>query len=972
MRAWIVALALLGAACSSGDTNSGEDCGPNGECPSGFECNPVDNRCVTIGSLGRVALSLSVAGPGTVTASGAPSPCGTASCSFTFARNAMVTLTATATSGARFKEWAGACSGTTPTITVTMDAAKSCTATFVERVMVSASVTGATGSVAASSTDTAASCSGASCTIDKGGSVTLTAPSLAGSRFTSWSGTGCSGSNPVLQLSSVMANLTCTANYEPGIAVIGSVVGATGTVTATSPGVTCTNGGCSVSPGATVTLVAPTLADHRFTGWTGDAGCTGSNATLTITNVTRSISCSTNYVERFTVSATASGATATVLVTSTDTTADCTPGPSSCEVDARGKATLTAPDVTGFRFASWSGGCSGTENPLLLTNILADRACVATYTAAITVSGTVAGGPTEEVVAASSSAGADCDGAQCVISPGSTVTLTAPTVAGYRLAGWSGGTGCTGAANPLVLSSVTSSVACVATFVERFTVTGLVSGVDGAMVAASSAPPSSCALNVCSVDAGADVTLTAPDVAGYRMTGWVGSGCPASLDENLELADVAANLTCTARYARRVTVELAANGANPSMLIESDDPGSVCDGFSCTVDAGSTVAVTTTQVDAMRFVGWTGTPCGGHGFGTSAEVVVTQGGTCVANYVDFAASVAPVLVGPWRTPTGWLDANGDPIHMGVEAVALAVYECRSGRTARGAPGNVGTLPWVPCDGASGTLNTVRGFPVAADPNGRYRTEVRLHIVDYVSQTVSHEYYAHDSLDEVATCAPKISDAEVYKIVKEFSVPDLDRPLNTNWPFRDDVVTEAPFVRPVWGLGFSPPNPDIPGARYNVIAIPLAQDPDERPPEPLFQSVLSLRHSFTLSQDRTMMIVRRLYESRRPEIFGTGASCRNAFQFGWYEVKGVSPCWSQSCEGTPARAMVDCEALVLNYRGEAVCVREVRLGSGVYRPVEYSLSGWQKLNRDRNFSPKRLTAECTGTARECETSLYLPP
>jgi hypothetical protein len=52
-----------------------------------------------------------------------------------------------------------------------MDAAKSCTATFVERVMVSASVTGATGSVAASSSDTAASCSGACCTIDKGGSV---------------------------------------------------------------------------------------------------------------------------------------------------------------------------------------------------------------------------------------------------------------------------------------------------------------------------------------------------------------------------------------------------------------------------------------------------------------------------------------------------------------------------------------------------------------------------------------------------------------------------------------------------------------------------------------------------------------------------------------------------------------------------------------------------------------------------------
>jgi hypothetical protein len=968
MRLKIVVVALLAAACNTPVTDGLQECGPNGECPDGYLCNPTNNRCVMSG--GSVALSLTIDGSGSITATGAAAPCQSSSCSFAFTQNATVTLTAQPAAGARFVEWGGACSGTQPTITVTMDAAKSCTAKFADRVTVSASVSGASGAVVAASGDAGATCAGNSCTIDEGGSVTLTAPTIAGSRFTGWSGAGCSGQSPVLVLANVTASVTCTATYEPGIAVIGSVVGATGTVTATSPGGTCSNGGCSVSPGADVTLTAPEIAGHRFTGWSGDPECTGTSRTLVVAGVTRSVSCSANYVERFTVSGTVSGATGTVSVTSTDATADCDPGPSSCEVDARGKATLTAPDLPGFRFTGWSGGCSGSENPLLLTNISADRACVASYAPAVTVSGRVVNGPAASVVASSTSAGADCEGALCVVSPGSTVSLLAPTDDGFRLVSWSGGAGCTGSSNPLVLGNVTATVECVATYVRRFTVTGQVSGVTGVAVAASSPPPSVCAGNVCSVDAGASATLTAPDVPGFRMSGWVGTGCPASLDETLELTNVTANLVCTARYVRRVTVQLAAQGASPSMLIESEAAGAACDGFSCTVDVGSTVAITTTPVDAMRFVGWTGVPCAGHGFGTSFEVVATDGGTCTAHYVDFQTTVAPVLVSPWGSPTGWLLPDGTPVKMFVQPVSgNVVYECRHGRTARGATGQVGDQPWRPCDSASGITTTVHGVPVAGNPSGRYRTEVRLRIVDYTSAIASHAYYAHDSLDRVATCAQRLSDAELYKIVKEFPVPELQSPLNTNFPFHTSTLTERPFVRPVYGLGLN--NPDIPGARYNIIAVPLSLDPDERPPDPLFQSVLSLRHSFTLSSDRTMLIVRRQYEARRPFEHGGERSCRNSFQFGWYQVQGVSPCWTESCAGTPRRQMVDCEALVLNYRGQATCVREVRAGSNVFRPVEYSLSGWKKLERDRNISPKRLTPECTGSERECADSIYLP-
>ncbi|MFN2590153.1 MAG: hypothetical protein ABR518_05240 [Actinomycetota bacterium] len=41
-----------------------------------------------------------------------------------------MTLTATAASGSTFTGWSGACSGTAATCTVTMDAAKTATATF--------------------------------------------------------------------------------------------------------------------------------------------------------------------------------------------------------------------------------------------------------------------------------------------------------------------------------------------------------------------------------------------------------------------------------------------------------------------------------------------------------------------------------------------------------------------------------------------------------------------------------------------------------------------------------------------------------------------------------------------------------------------------------------------------------------------------------------------------------------------------
>jgi hypothetical protein len=78
-------------------------------------------------------LSVTLAGTGasrgTVTSSPAGIACGT-DCTETYTAGTQVTLTASMGTGAKFAGWSGACTGTSTTCLVTMDAARSVTATF--------------------------------------------------------------------------------------------------------------------------------------------------------------------------------------------------------------------------------------------------------------------------------------------------------------------------------------------------------------------------------------------------------------------------------------------------------------------------------------------------------------------------------------------------------------------------------------------------------------------------------------------------------------------------------------------------------------------------------------------------------------------------------------------------------------------------------------------------------------------------
>jgi len=155
-------------------------------------------------------------GSGTVTSNdGGINNCGT-SCSASYDSGTPVTLTARPATGSIFTGWSGcdAVSGTT--CTVTMNAARSVTASFApQRFTLTAAVNnvgGGSGTV--SSNDGGINNCGASCSAsyDSGTPVTLTATPASGSRFTGWS--GCDTVSGTTCTVTMNAARSVTATYD--------------------------------------------------------------------------------------------------------------------------------------------------------------------------------------------------------------------------------------------------------------------------------------------------------------------------------------------------------------------------------------------------------------------------------------------------------------------------------------------------------------------------------------------------------------------------------------------------------------------------------------------------------------------------------------------------------------------------------------------------------------------------------------
>jgi hypothetical protein len=241
--------------------------------------NLITNWASTGG--GNAGLTVSVTGSGTVASNPAGISC-PSTCSHIFTGGSQVTLTPTAAGGWAFSSWGGACSGSGG-CTVTMNAAEAVTATFVQSVALSVSVTGS-GSV--TSSPMGINCpSTCSANFVPPTQVTLTATPANGWGFSGWGG-ACSGVGNCVVTMNAAQSVTATfaqTQYTLNVSVAGN-----GTVTSSPVGISCPSV-CTMNyaSGTSVMLTATPAGGASFNGWGG--ACTGNGSCLVTMNSIESV-----------------------------------------------------------------------------------------------------------------------------------------------------------------------------------------------------------------------------------------------------------------------------------------------------------------------------------------------------------------------------------------------------------------------------------------------------------------------------------------------------------------------------------------------------------------------------------------------------------------------------------------------------------------------------------------------------------
>lgn len=213
--------------------------------------------------------------------------CGSA-CSASSNNIISITLGATG-KGSIFTGWSsGGCSGT-GTCTVIVDAAKSVTANFTSNTYllnVSKDGTGIGRVNGTGPIDCGGRCSAL---VPINYPVTLTATPVTGSKFTGWSGSGCSDTGTCTMTmdaaKSVTANFTLNT-YTLNVSKNGT---GSGTVTSNPSGIDC-GSDCSetYNPDTSVTLTATAATGSTFTGWSGE-GCSGTGTCTVLIDAVMSV-----------------------------------------------------------------------------------------------------------------------------------------------------------------------------------------------------------------------------------------------------------------------------------------------------------------------------------------------------------------------------------------------------------------------------------------------------------------------------------------------------------------------------------------------------------------------------------------------------------------------------------------------------------------------------------------------------------
>jgi hypothetical protein len=223
----------------------------------------------------KFQLSVAVTGSGTITSAPAGINCTATggTCAFNFVTGTPVTLTPQPDSGWALAAWGDGCTGA-GSCSVTTDAPRSVSATFVQQRRLSVTVSGA-GSITISPPGIVCTAGTGTCEADflSGTNVSLAAQEGSGWKFSAWGG-ACAGGGAC---SVVMdTSKTVSAGFEQLSYGLSVTTTAGGLVTSVPAGINCraTEGTCTTNflSGTTVTLTYEADMGWTFTSWGGACG----------------------------------------------------------------------------------------------------------------------------------------------------------------------------------------------------------------------------------------------------------------------------------------------------------------------------------------------------------------------------------------------------------------------------------------------------------------------------------------------------------------------------------------------------------------------------------------------------------------------------------------------------------------------------------------------------------------------------
>ena len=532
---------ILTATPATGTVFAGWGGGCNFTSPTASTCSAPMYQAQTVTAVFNlqkfnltVGTSGSSTGSGTITADKGPINCGS-SCVGSYDYNTVVTLTATPASGSTFVSWSNACSSSSTTCVVTMNAAAGAVATFnavPETLTVTTSGTG-TGTV--TSNPAGISCPGTCSKVyNQNTSVVLTAAATGSSTFAGWTG-ACPNATGTCTVSMTTAkSVGATFNLAGPCTLTVDIQGSgAGGITSSPAGISCGNGGsvCSKSYAANTPLVLTETpsANASFIGWTNCPSTTGATCNVTMNqaqSVTANFSANTFVLS--VVSGTAGSGAGTV--TSNPVGINCAGGTCSAAFNNNSPVVLTATPGANFIFNGWSGACvnsSGTCS-VVMSQAQSVTASFAPSTFVVTVTKPTASG----AGVVSSPAGINCNsgaGSTCSASfaTNSSVTLTVSTNSSVSFTGW-GNDDCANAGGATTCNlAITTARTVTANFTQLYQLTVLVAGVGrGTVTTADNSI--TCSSGSCSAmyPSGTTVTLIGTAAPGSSPIGW--SACQGS------------------------------------------------------------------------------------------------------------------------------------------------------------------------------------------------------------------------------------------------------------------------------------------------------------------------------------------------------------------------------------------------------------------------------------------------------------